>query len=139
MSNKVSIGFTGDFSFSGHFVGCHTKEDLIASDILAFLNKNDANVINFESPVTPCRVSNKKRLVHRCPVEVLDYVQDKFKNPVLSLANNHMMDYGRIGMIDTLEAMEQYNMPFIGAGYSAKDAARYEIIEKVGERINKKR
>ena len=31
MSNKVSIGFTGDFSFSGHFVGCHTKEDLIAA------------------------------------------------------------------------------------------------------------
>lgn len=124
MINKISIGFTGDFSFSGFFKGRHSDNMLLEKEILNFLNKNDVNIINFESPITPCRMTSKKRLTHRCEPEVLDYVQNHFKNPVLSLANNHMMDYGRTGMMDTLEVLNQRKISYIGAGSTVTEAAR---------------
>ena len=128
MTNKISIGFTGDFSFSGYFRGCHKDEQLIDNGIFEFLNQNDANVINFESPITPCRMTKKKRLAHRSDPEVLDYVKNKFKNPILSLANNHMMDYGRTGMIDTLEVLQENEIPYIGAGTTASEIGKYQIV-----------
>ena len=74
--NKVTLGFTGDFSFSGYFDGCYTREDLIDEKILAFLNENDANIVNFESPITPCKVSNrKKKLIHRSDPAAVGYVE----------------------------------------------------------------
>lgn len=128
MSRKISVGFTGDFSFSGYFYGCQTRENLIEDRILEYLNGSDAQVINFESPITPCRMTKKKRLAHRSDPSALGFVKEKFGNPILSLANNHMMDYNRTGLVDTIENVKKENVPFIGAGLNVEEAARYEIV-----------
>ena len=128
MKNKVKIGFTGDFSFSAYFSGADERENLIDQKILDFLNENDANVLNFESPITDCRMTKKRRLAHRSDPKVLKYVKNTIKNPVLSFANNHMMDYDRIGMIDTLENTEREGISYIGAGRNKYEAARYVIV-----------
>ena len=128
MSNKVKIGFTGDFSFSAYFSGAEERENLIDQKILDFLGENDANVLNFESPITDCRMTKKRRLAHRSDPKVLNYVKETIKSPILSLANNHMMDYNRIGMIDTLENVEKAEIPYIGAGRNKQEAAKYVIV-----------
>ena len=128
MANKVSIGFTGDFSFSGYFSGLYNKENLIDDKILDFLENNDANILNFESPITSCRVTKKKRLAHRSDPEALSFVKKHIKNPVLSLANNHMMDYSFIGMTDTLENVKNEGIAFIGAGKDVDEAAKYLVF-----------
>lgn len=91
---KTTIGFSGDLSFSGYFADSYTDNGLLDDGIKAFLCGNDYNVINYESPVTPCRVTKKRRLAHRSAPEALDFVKNNIPNPVLSFANNHMMDYG---------------------------------------------
>lgn len=128
MSKNISIGFTGDLSFSGYFKGCHTDNELFDRDIRGFLDSNDYNVINFESPITPCRMTKKKRLAHRCQPDVLQFVHNNIKGPILSLANNHMMDFDRIGMIDTVESVERENLPFVGAGRNVEEACKYIIV-----------
>lgn len=128
MSNKVKVGFTGDFSFSAYFSGADEKENLIDQKILDFLDENDANVLNFESPITDCRMTKKRRLAHRSDPKVLKYVKETIKSPILSLANNHMMDYNRIGMIDTIENVEKEGIPYIGAGRNKQEASQYVIL-----------
>ena len=81
MEKTINIGFTGDLSFSGYFKGCENDDYLIDDRIKEFLSGNDYNVINFESPVTPCRITKKKRLAHRCGEDALDFVQRNIKTP----------------------------------------------------------
>lgn len=128
MDKTINIGFTGDLSFSGYFAGCQNDDSLIDGKIKEFLNGNDYNVINFESPVTPCRITKKKRLAHRCGEDALDFVKRNIKNPVLSFANNHMMDFGYIGVIDTLEACAKKELPCVGIGMDIEDACRYVVL-----------
>jgi poly-gamma-glutamate capsule biosynthesis protein CapA/YwtB (metallophosphatase superfamily) len=41
---------------------------------------------------------------------------------VLSLANNHIMDYGQEGLNETLDALTKYGLKGIGAGRTLSDA-----------------
>lgn len=125
---KITIGFSGDLSFSGYFAGCHTDNGLIDDGIKEFFGANDYNVINYESPVTPCRITKKRRLAHRSTPEALDFVKKNIPNPVLSFANNHMMDYGPIGVVDTIDSCKQRNIQYLGIGLNLKEAGRYVML-----------
>ncbi len=125
---KITIGFSGDLSFSGYFTGRHTDSSLLDDGIKAFLGSNDYNVINFESPVTPCRITKKRRLAHRSEPETLDFVKNNIPNPILSFANNHMMDYGPIGVVDTIDSCKQRGIPYLGIGLDVKEAGRYVML-----------
>ena len=127
-SNKTTIGFSGDISFSAFFKDAYKNENLLAPEIKSFFEGNDANVINQESPITECRITKKKRLAHRCDVEVIPFFQKTIPNVVVSLANNHMLDYGRIGVIDSCENLEKFGCPYIGIGRNREEASRYLII-----------
>lgn len=127
-SGKTTIGFSGDFSFSGYFSGCFGDDGLLDDGIKAFLAENDYNVINFESPITPCRITKKRRLAHRSAPEVLGFVKEHIPHAVLSFANNHMMDFGPIGVVDTIDACKQYDIPCIGIGLDIDEAAKYLIL-----------
>ena len=125
---KITIGFSGDLSFSGYFAGCHTDNELLDDGIKEFFGNNDYNVINFESPVTPCRITKKKRLAHRSGPETLDFVKNNIPNAVLSFANNHMMDFGPIGVVDTIDACKERSIPYLGIGLDVKEAGRYVML-----------
>ena len=126
--NITSVGFTGDLSFSGYFTGCENDDSLLDDGVKSFLDGNDYNVINFESPVTPCRITKKRRLAHRCGPEALQFVKRNIKNPILSFANNHMMDFGYIGVIDSMDAASEAEIPFVGIGLNIDEACRYVIL-----------
>ena len=128
MVNKYSIGFTGDISFSGYFKDAYAKPDLISPEVYEFFKETDANIINQESPITESKITKKKRLSHRTEPEAIDYINKMFNNPIYSIANNHMMDYRRIGMIDTLESLKLRNTRYIGGGKDIREASKYIIL-----------
>ncbi len=128
MDNKISIGFTGDLGFSGYFTGAYNKPDLLDGNLKDFFKANDATVINYENPITACRITRKKRLAHRSDPEALNFIKSNFNNPVLSFANNHLMDYGYIGMIDTIENTEAAGLPYIGAGRNIDEASKMIVL-----------
>lgn len=51
---------------------------------------------------------------------------------LLSLANNHMLNQGKKGIIDTQEILKENNIAFCGAGLNEEEARRALIIEKKG-------
>jgi poly-gamma-glutamate synthesis protein (capsule biosynthesis protein) len=52
-----------------------------------------------------------------------------------SLANNHSMDWGVTGLIDTLEALEKAGIAHVGAGRSIMEAAAPAIFNIKGRRV----
>lgn len=128
MSKNIVIGFTGDMAFSEHTKEKYKSPKSVDKKIYDFLNKCDYNIINFESPITSSMKTDKASLAHKSDAESLDYVKDNFKNPVLSLANNHMMDFGRKGLTDTLDNIQKRKMKFVGAGRNSDEATEYVIL-----------
>ena len=48
---------------------------------------------------------------------------------IVSLANNHIMDYGATGLFDTIKALSESNIKFAGAGKNITDARKPVIIQ----------
>jgi len=48
---------------------------------------------------------------------------------IVSLANNHIMDYGKNGLFDTLNVLSNYNIKSIGAGKNLTEARKPVIIQ----------
>jgi hypothetical protein len=54
---------------------------------------------------------------------------------VVSLANNHTMDAGRLGLADTLDALAPLGIASAGAGVTLADALRPAVVERRGVRV----
>jgi poly-gamma-glutamate synthesis protein (capsule biosynthesis protein) len=48
---------------------------------------------------------------------------------IVSLANNHALDYGAEAFLDTLDLLDENDIKYVGAGRDLDDAMRYEIFE----------
>ncbi len=54
---------------------------------------------------------------------------------VVTLANNHTLDYGQIGLLDTLAALDAAHVRHVGAGVDAASAHAPVIVEVNGLRV----
>ncbi|WP_054710177.1 CapA family protein [Bacillus sp. JCM 19041] len=48
---------------------------------------------------------------------------------LVTLSNNHVLDYGEEGLLDTLNALDEHELAYIGAGRNTKEAYEAEVIE----------
>jgi len=54
---------------------------------------------------------------------------------VLNLANNHIMDYYEKGLLDTIDALEEYEIMYFGAGKNISEARKPAILTVKGIKI----
>lgn len=54
---------------------------------------------------------------------------------IVSLANNHIFDYGAIGLQDTLDFLDCNSIKHVGAGLCEEDANQYSILDKNGIKV----
>ena len=54
---------------------------------------------------------------------------------VISLANNHTLDWGEDNLLDTLARLNQAGLPYVGAGRNRDEAWRPVILERNGTRV----
>lgn len=126
--NKIKIGFTGDIAFDEYTTDYYNKPEKIDKKLLDFLNDNDYNVIDLESPVTLHDETEKESLMHKLEPKHVDYIKKIIKNPIAVIANNHMMDYGKQGLLDTLKNLKQKKVEYIGAGKNVDEASKYIVL-----------
>lgn len=78
---------------------------------------------NLEVPLTTSDASAEKAATHRAdPKRAVDVVDLGFD--VVTLANNHMLDFGVEGMRDTLSALSAAGVGYVGAGENDREARR---------------
>lgn len=76
----------------------------------------------------------EKRVSLRANPEKICYLKDIGFN-IVNIANNHIMDYGKIGLFDTIDILKRSNIKFIGTGRNIGEAIRPSIFEKDGLKI----
>ena len=97
----MRIGFTGDICFSGAFEKVINGEILDPS-LRSLLMGCDYVVGNIEGPITDSKnVSNSSKINLKSGTSCLQVLKDLNIN-VWNLANNHINDYGRDAMVETM-------------------------------------
>ena len=129
-ASKTCILFTGDILLDR---GVRTVIDKRGPDHLfsrsmdSLFKASQVVVGNLECPATNIKAPVQKRFIFRAEPEWLTVLR-KHGFTHLNLANNHAIDQGRQGLIDTKENIRKTNMTPIGAGYNMKEAAQPVLL-----------
>ncbi|EHK87720.1 CapA family protein [Saccharomonospora azurea] len=87
-----------------------------------------ARIINLETSVTRARAFAAGKSVHyRMRPENVPAVLAA-KPDVCVLANNHVLDFGRQGLVETLAVLTRAGLGTVGAGHDAAEAARPAVV-----------
>ncbi len=91
----------------------------------------DLFVVNLECPFTWRGQKIPKNFNFRARPELSAVLTDGGVDAV-SLANNHLYDYGPDGLVDTMTTLMARGIPFFGAGMNLAEARRPAILKRNG-------
>lgn len=126
---KVLI--TGDFCPIGRtsMLGQKKEYDLIYNDFLPVLKEHDFRITNLECPVSDKCVTPIKKTGPNLRAEESAFSILKYGGfDLVTLANNHILDYGEEGLWGTIEQCENWKIGFVGAGRNLDMARRFYSI-----------
>ncbi|MFW5721580.1 MAG: CapA family protein [bacterium] len=122
---KLIIG--GDFCITQNYL----SKNLLDDSIKAIFDSSDYNLVNLECPITPDEPDNKilKTGPHlRSDERILNHLKSLKINAV-TLANNHLLDYGQQGLNDTLHTLQSHKISCVGAGNNIAEASKPLIVK----------
>jgi hypothetical protein len=116
---SLSLGFVGDIAFEGPLAD-RTNAPVFEA-VHSKLRRHDLMVANLECVLT----NGGSPIPGKCTLRgnpVWARVLRSAGVDVVSLANNHIMDFGAAGLLDTLEALDEAGIRYVGAGRNATEA-----------------
>ncbi len=134
-NTTVRLAFGGDVHFEGA-----DRARLAANPATAFgpvatlLRAADLAMVNLETAVTTRGTPAAKRFVFRAPPAAFAALRAAGVD-VVTQANNHGMDYGPVGLRDSLAAAKAAGFPVVGIGTDAGGAFAPWTTTIRGERI----
>ncbi len=104
-------------------------------DVMPVLRQADLVAGNLESSISTrgIAVENKKFTLRAAPVAALALKSAGIR--VVSLANNHSMDFGPLALQDTLAALDENAILYTGAGMDLDDARAPAIVKIKGKTL----
>ncbi|CAM5789391.1 MULTISPECIES: CapA family protein [Brevibacillus] len=133
----VNLTFVGDVILTGH-VETRLKEngyDFPYVHVHPYFQQDDFTVANLETPVTKNGTpASNKEFVYKSPPEAIPAMKEAGID-LVNLANNHSMDQGESGLLDTFQVLEDNGLEYVGAGPDAKRAYAPAYVERNGIRM----
>lgn len=108
--------------------------DWLFDDVKNVLEDADLAVGNLECPLSRRGLRSAKPFSFRGDPECAAALA-RAGFDVLTLANNHSLDFGRAALSDTISALVESKITPVGAGRSGREASRATIVEVKGLRI----
>jgi poly-gamma-glutamate capsule biosynthesis protein CapA/YwtB (metallophosphatase superfamily) len=130
----VTIAFGGDIHFEGALRSLLDDPANALAPIAPVLSAADLAIVNLETAVTDGGSAVGKQFVFRAPPSTFDALAAAGVDAA-SLANNHGVDFGMDGLLDSLTIAEGSGVRVIGAGRSEAEAFAPWIAEVRGSRI----
>lgn len=92
---------------------------------------------NLESAVldTPYNYNESDKEIHLYAKENSVNALKKVGFNIASVANNHIGDYGRKGILNTISVLEKENLDYVGVGENLEEAKKYNIKEINGVKV----
>ena len=130
-NNPSVLSFVGDVSLADNWRIIPKYDErgkgingVLSDDMLKIMTSSDIMVVNSEFTV-----SNRgtpipgKQYTFRAKPERLS-IYSEMGVDLVTLANNHVYDYGKDAFLDMLDAFDEYKIPRIGAGHNLEEAQK---------------
>lgn len=125
-TNIITLTFVGDF------VAALDKDIHVSNEIENILNNSDINICNFEAPINNQYSPIIKSGPNLNQSEKSAFFLEQLGFSIISLANNHIMDYGAEGLFNTMSKFRKAKL--VGAG-SWEDAYKATVVQIKSKRI----
>jgi poly-gamma-glutamate synthesis protein (capsule biosynthesis protein) len=120
-SPDITLAFAGDVHFTGRTAKLLADPATAFGPVSAVLSSADFTAVNFETSVTDRGTPQPKTFHFRAPASSFTALRDAGIDMV-TMANNHVLDYGQVGLADTLAAVKAARFPYVGIGTDAAAA-----------------
>lgn len=130
----MNLLIAGDIYISERFRN-HPLIDVAVEELFAAA---DYRIVNLESPLTANEPKNRilKTGPHlRSTAETMLPYLKQLQVDMVTLANNHILDYGTIGLFETFNSLKENKVDYVGAGNNLQEAANQFTLEKDGMKI----
>ena len=135
--NFDRILFVGDVFLSRLGKPAYDREgginNLIDKHYKEIIKNSDLLVGNMEGAITDNEYDGEtnKQFLFSMPKRYTKALRE-LSFDIMSLANNHTLDFGTLGLMDTINSLKHYNIDYVGAGYI--DDAKKPIIKEINGR-----
>ena len=127
MSVKLTI--SGDFCVTSSYV----SKVLLSDEIMTLFSQSDINIVNLECPIN--NVNNDIKIIKNGPHlqttdEIIKYLK-ALNIGAITLANNHILDFGNVGLMNTLKKCKENNIITTGVGKNLKEASDHFLVPNI--------
>lgn len=138
----IRLGFGGDFAFYNdsiitwqYLYRNKGAEGLFSKDVLSMMRGMDVMLLNCEYSISDTGTPMAgKKYTFRSSVKHTR-VYGEMGVDIVSLANNHVYDYGKEAFLSTLKALDDHNVYRIGAGKDLDEAREVQYFTMNGRKI----
>jgi len=117
----ITLAFAGDVHFTGRTAALLKDPATAFGPISTVLRSADLTMLNLETAVTSRGVPQPKTYHFRTTPAAFTALRDAGVD-LVTMANNHVLDYGQTGLADTLAAAKAARFPVVGIGANAAAA-----------------
>lgn len=135
----TTLAFLGDLMLGGDVATALEEHDpsWLFGDCLHHLRRADAVIANLEGPITTSAMRWRRtfKFYHfKAPPSAVKLLQAGNVRAVC-LANNHMLDYGERGLMDTLAVLRDAAIIGVGAGRDLAEASAGKVLDMAGVKV----
>ena len=130
-----TVAFGGDVHFEGMLrARLDSAPDTALGPVAEQLKRADLAMVNLETAITEGGTPAPKQFTFRAPPTAFRALRSAGVD-VVTMANNHGMDFGDVGLSDSLAAGRQAGMPLVGIGRNAAEAYRPYVTRVNGAKV----
>jgi poly-gamma-glutamate capsule biosynthesis protein CapA/YwtB (metallophosphatase superfamily) len=133
-AGSVTLAFAGDVHFTGRTARLLSDPATAFGPIAALLKSADFTAVNLETAITSGGTPQPKTYHFRTVPAAFTALRDAGVS-LVTMANNHVLDYGQAGLADTLAAAKAARFPYVGIGTDAAAAWAPYVTTVKGTRI----
>jgi poly-gamma-glutamate capsule biosynthesis protein CapA/YwtB (metallophosphatase superfamily) len=134
MSDPITIAVGGDIFANGRFYDGERPISRAFEEVTAITAAADIVFANYEMPLSTRGQPIEKLANIRADPTIAEDI-GRLGLDVVSLANNHMMDYGAEALADTIANLAAQRIALVGAGANLAEAIEPTIVEVSGRKI----
>lgn len=134
----VKLVFSGDILLSDHVMNAYKNggiRSVLDSQFQSVIDEADIFMANEEFPFsTRGTPAEDKQFTFRAAPSLI-FVFKELGIDIVTLANNHAMDYGTDALLDTCDTLDKAGIARVGAGKNLDEAKAPVILEAQGKKI----